>query len=483
MDRLEDTLRRLRDERDDADRRYNDALTALDQALTPAPRLPAPPPAYDESQVTPLNDAWNILATPPPGGGGIAGKLRGLIWRTIAPYLQQQLTFNSRLVDHVNRNAVPHRETHSAIQEVLAAARERAARDAEFQSRLIVLLQQITAYVDTRDREAGGGALVLNAAQSAMAEEFAKRWESRTAQEAGRVARHEARVNAVAADIADVRTAAAAAQQAAMAVKRAMEQRQPDAGRADTSAPRETVPGVANSEEIHGALNAYKYVGFENQFRGPRELIRARLESYLPLFAAGSDVLDIGCGRGEFLELLQARGVRARGLDLNQEMVAECRSRGLEAQHGDAVSHLASLPDGALGGLFAAQVVEHLEPEYLLRFIELAFHKLRPGGLMVLETINPACWVAFFESYIRDITHRWPLHPDTLKYFVLASGFTTAEIEWRSPVDAQHRLQSVPVPPDAAPPLQDLVEAFNGNVDKLNARIFTHMDYAIVGRR
>ena len=479
MERLEDTLRRLREERDEADRRYNDALTALDRALPPAPRLPDAAPGYDESQITPLNDAWNILAASPPGGGGLAGRLRGLVWRTVAPYLQQQLAFNSRLVDHLNRNAIPHREAHRAIQEVVAAARERAARDAEFQSRLIVLLQQITAYVDTRNREAGGGVLVLNAAQSAMAEEFAKRWESMAVQEAARVARHDARASAVAAEIAEVRTAAAAAQHAAMAVKRAMELDAP--GRAANSAPAAR-PRAAD-DELHGALNAYKYVGFENQFRGSRELIRTRLESYLPIFEGVADVLDVGCGRGEFLELLKARGIEGRGLDVNEEMVAECRSRGLDAVHGDAVTYLASLPDASLGGLFAAQVVEHLEPAYLLRFLELSFHKLRPGGVIVLETLNPACWVAFFESYIRDITHRWPLHPETLKYFVLASGFSSARIEWRSPVAPDDRLQLVQVPAGGDPLAVEVAEAFNANVAKLNARIFSHMDYAIVGAR
>ena len=475
MERLEDTLRRLREERDEADRRYNDALTALDRALAPAPRLPDAPPGYDESQITPLNEAWNILAASPPGGGGLAGRLRGLVWRTVAPYLQQQLAFNSRLVDHLNRNAIPHREAHGAIQQVVAAARERAARDAEFQSRLIVLLQQITAYVDTRDREAGGGALVLNASQSAMAEEFAKRWESMAAQEAARVAR----ARAAAAEAADLKTTVAAAHQAALAAKRAVEQ----------AAPRDAVDGAparagaAADAQVHGALNAYKYVGFENEFRGTREVIRERLQSYLPLLDGQEEVLDVGCGRGELLELLKARGVAARGLDVNHEMVAECRARGLDAVHGDAVGHLSSLADASLGGIFAAQVVEHLEPEYLLRFLELAFQKLRPGGRIILETLNPACWIAFFESYIRDITHRWPLHPDTLKYFVLASGFTSARIEWRSPVAPHDRLQAVRVPGDVDRATADLAEAFNANVEKLNARIFTHLDYAVVGEK
>jgi len=98
----------------------------------------------------------------------------------------------------------------------------------------------------------------------------------------------------------------------------------------------------------------------------------------------------------------------------------------------------------------------------------------------VLETLNPACWTAFFESYIRDITHRWPLHPETLKYLVTASGFTRAAIEFRSPVPPQDRLQPIAVPVDATAAVEELAEVFNANVEKLNARMFTHMDYAVV---
>jgi O-antigen chain-terminating methyltransferase len=147
----------------------------------------------------------------------------------------------------------------------------------------------------------------------------------------------------------------------------------------------------------------------------------------------------------------------------------------------DVVGYLDAAADGSLGGLFAAQVVEHLEPSYLLRFLDLAFHKLRPGAPIVLETLNPACWTAFFDSFIRDITHVWPLHPETLRYLVLASGFPSARIEYRSPVAPQDRLQLVAAA--AAAPAADFAETFNANVEKLNARMFTFLDYAIVGSR
>ena len=163
----------------------------------------------------------------------------------------------------------------------------------------------------------------------------------------------------------------------------------------------------------------------------------------MPLFKGASDVLDVGCGRGEFLDLLRENGISARGIDLNDEMAAVSRERGLDATAGDALSYLLAQPDGSLGGLFAAQVAEHLEPDYLMRFLDAAYHKLRPGSKIVLETINPACWFAFFSSYIRDITHERPLHPDTLQYLLRASGFQNVTVRYSAPYPDESKLQRV----------------------------------------
>jgi SAM-dependent methyltransferase len=224
---------------------------------------------------------------------------------------------------------------------------------------------------------------------------------------------------------------------------------------------------------------SHKYVGFEDAFRGSSEDIQRRLRDYIPVFAGASDVLDIGCGRGEFLALLREAGVAARGIDLNDAMVGVCREKGFEATKADALSYLRGVPAGSLGGLFAAQVVEHLEPAYLTRLLEAAFEALRPGAPIVLETINPACWFAFFESYIRDITHVRPLHPDTLKFLLIASGFQQIEIRYRAPYPEHEKLQPLPV--SAA--LGDSVDTLNANVEKINRLLFTHLDYAAIGRR
>jgi O-antigen chain-terminating methyltransferase len=165
-------------------------------------------------------------------------------------------------------------------------------------------------------------------------------------------------------------------------------------------------------------------------------------------------------------------------------MVEVTRARGLDADEGDALAWLLALPDASIGGVFAAQVVEHLEPAYLSRLIETASHKIRPGGLLVLETINPACWSAFFDAYLRDLTHARALHPDTLQYLVRASGFRDVTVEFRSPVPEAERLQTVPLPASGLPPVTaDLIDAFNANVNRLNARLFTHQDYAVVARK
>jgi SAM-dependent methyltransferase len=200
-------------------------------------------------------------------------------------------------------------------------------------------------------------------------------------------------------------------------------------------------------------------------------------------------VLDIGYGRGEFLALLRERGVSARGIDLNRAMVDVCREKGLDAHQADALTYLLAQPDQSLGGLFAAQVIEHLEPSYLTQLLDAAYDKLRPGAPIVLETINPGCWFAFFESYIRDLTHVRPVHPDTLQYLLIATGFQRVEIRYRAPYPDSEKLQPLRLAGadlqagPFAPALAESVETLNANVEKINRLLFTYLDYAAVGHR
>jgi SAM-dependent methyltransferase len=433
---------RLIAERAAADRRYNEKLTALDASIGRLREVPQGPAPYDDRQLPSLGDLSAILPSEMPGGArGWRGRLRTLVWELVAPILRRQQAFNAALVQHVRQDAAAHREMSSIVGTSVTVLRDELEALATFESQLAQYLQQITPFVDTKMR-------VLEHAME------------------------------------ELRMSANAAQRASSAVKRELAHLGAEGGQAAPPAGRAAVPTAL------AAIDSYKYVGFEDCFRGSPEDIQARLADYARYFAGASDVLDVGCGRGEFLDLLKAAGVAARGIDANHEMAEICRARGLDVVTADALGYLRAQRDESLGGLLAAQVVEHLEPQYLIQFLETAHHKLRPGALLVLETINPACWVAFFESYIRDITHVRPLHPDTLKYLVVASGFHDVNVQFRSPIDEAGKLERLHAPASAAgtdaaglKEVADLTRAFNANMDRLNERLFTYLDYSIVAMR
>ena len=470
---LRDRLDRLERERAEADARYNDALTALDRSMAPPVELPHPPPGPDVSRLVDINRTWDILPDGPPAiDRSLKGRLRGLVWRLIGPPLQTQRDFNSALVDHLNRNVSVHGESQKAAASTIALCGSQIEALARFQGHLIQYLQTVTLFVDTRDRLEGAGAQILNAGLNAISDDFLKRWESLSVRDA----RMGGRMDAVLAAVEDLRATSALAQQTSLSLKREVERLLARHGTSPDGAVSAAHPPVD--------LDAFKYVGFENEFRGAPEEIRRRLEAYLPLFEGHTDVLDIGCGRGEFLDLLRSKGISARGVDTNDAMVEETRARGLAAEKADALSYLSALPDASLGGLFAAQVIEHLQPDYLTRLVEVAAQKLRPGGLVIFETINPTCWVAFFESYIRDLTHVRPLHPETMQYLLRVSGFSHVRVQYSSPVPEADRLRKAPgaVPDDPAN-VAELIEAVNANVDRLNERLFSSQDYAVIGTR
>ena len=438
-DALGDLVARIGRERAEADRRYNEALTRLDRALPRVAALPDAPGTYDEQLVAAVNERWDILPSGPPApAGGWRGRLAALVWRLVGPAFDRQRAFNAAIVEHLNRNAAGHRQARQATADLLSSLGADLEARSAFDSLLVQFLQQITPFVESKDRE-------LSSA------------------------------------IAELRTIAELSQRAAVMAKREVE-------RVIASAGVPPATGVPPAAPAPAASDAYKYVGFQDSFRGSEDAIRARMREYVGCFAGASDVLDVGCGRGEFLALLKEAGISGRGLDLNHEMVETCRSAGLDAVEGDALGYLRGLADESLGGLFAAQVVEHLEPGYLVEMLETARHKLRPGSTIVLETINAACWVAFFESYIRDLTHVRPLHPETLKFLLLASGYARVDLVFKSPVPESGRLQPIAVPSDRddSPGARMLVEwakTFNTNVERLNERLFTHLDYAAIATR
>jgi SAM-dependent methyltransferase len=209
------------------------------------------------------------------------------------------------------------------------------------------------------------------------------------------------------------------------------------------------------------------YFAFESRMRGSVDAVRERQRAYVDDFRDASPVLDIGCGRGELLSLLRDAGVEARGIDADADMVAYARGEGLDVEQADLVDYLERLEDASLGGIFMGQVVEHLPPSVLVPSLELAAAKLRPGGLLVAETINPLSPLAL-RHYFADLTHAQPLVPETLQLLARQSGF--AETELRFLNEPAERLTEPDDPVIAA------------NVRRLNELLFAPLDYALVAR-
>jgi len=201
-----DDLEALKEERAAADRAYNDALTRLDRAIQRLPAdFPQPPPVPDEQQVTPLNTLWKIVA--PPATGVRRGMIAG-VRRAVAPLFEQQQAFNAALVDHVNRTVPVARETRASIDSTLTVLRDTIAELVRFQSLLVEFLQQVTPYVDTRDRDVAGLLRGLSGAINAVADEVLKRSEATLVRDR----RHELRVEALEAALAALRDELAALQ-------------------------------------------------------------------------------------------------------------------------------------------------------------------------------------------------------------------------------------------------------------------------------
>ena len=417
----------LRKRLEEEESAYASILAKIDSLATfplPAERLPDLP-----AQMARVNALWP--AAKPPQGGGLTGRHHRAVWAILAPALEHQAEFNSAVVQVLNGHVDETARLHARLRDLVAA--------------LMKYLQRVLPIMDARDRMAS--ALSTTRAELIL-EAFDKRMESLGRRLEGLLALRD-RVEAASEEVRALRGALAAP----------------------------PPPAVAAAAEEAATDSAY--VAFENRYRGSRDEIRERLSSYVELFRDQGPVVDLGCGRGEFLELLKARGIAARGVEGNTALARECVERGLDVAEGDLLAFLRAQPDASLGGVFAAQVVEHLPPRVLQATLRESHRTLRTGGLLVLETVNPRSVLAFLEIYNRDITHERPLHPDTLRFLAAAAGFTDVCIELRSPVDPATRLQAVPT--DGLP--SRAVEVLNENVQKLNELLYGPQEYALRARR
>jgi predicted TPR repeat methyltransferase len=220
----------------------------------------------------------------------------------------------------------------------------------------------------------------------------------------------------------------------------------------------------------------FDYAGFERQFRGSSEEIqRTQVERYSDLLAsAPGRVVDVGCGRGEFLRHLMDSGVQVVGIEPDAGMAAVAQAHGVPVQRTTAGEYLRTVPDRSLGAVVSFQVVEHLAFGDVLELVDLAARKLVPGGLFVAETPNPASWIVMHSSFILDPTHRWPLHPALLAFSCTSAGLEQVEVRYYAEATS---LQLPAVSSSLDPGLADQV---NRAFAQLNHHLYGPQDYSVV---
>ncbi len=208
----------------------------------------------------------------------------------------------------------------------------------------------------------------------------------------------------------------------------------------------------------------FDYGRFAERFRGSEEYVKNGQQIYRSYFAGRSSVLDIGCGRGEFLEMMRDAGVPARGIDLSEESVVTCRHKGLQAEVADLFEYLADLPEASLDGIFCSQVVEHLPPSRLPEMLSLCASRLARNGVIAIETPNPECLAIFATHFYLDPTHHRPIPYPLLAFYLEEFGVGGIEVKKLAPaVESMPSLASLPA---------DFRESF-----------FGALDYGIIGRK
>jgi len=228
-------------------------------------------------------------------------------------------------------------------------------------------------------------------------------------------------------------------------------------------------PTPRPSDEAKATMEAVGYIEFEAAFRGSEEAIAARQAHYADHFDPARPVLDVGCGRGDFLEVLVGRGVDARGIDLDAEAVRRARQRGLPVEFGDASGYLGGVPAGSLGGVFVSQVVEHLSTPELIRLLHAAHQALAEGGVLIVETLNPESWPVLSRWFPLDPTHVRLVHPETLQFLVRRIGMSVKALEF-----CQDQPEATPV---TAP---DVADGIADRLDTIGRKLFGPLDYCLI---
>ena len=241
-------------------------------------------------------------------------------------------------------------------------------------------------------------------------------------------------------------------------------------------------PSIATTQttESPKVEKDFRYHTFEQIFRESSDRLKESLRRYLPMFADSPEpIVDLGCGRGEFLSLIQETGKSVYGIDFSELEIGRLKDAGYQAVSGDIQEYVRKLDPESIGGVFCAQVVEHLTPDSVYSILADAHRAMKPGSPIVIETVNPLSVFAYHHLFFKDPTHVFPVHPDTLAFMLRYTGFQDVQIHWITPVPEQEKIPE-PRKEDFSPAGYEYVKALG---TRLNQLLYDSLEYYAVGIR
>lgn len=504
--RLKDLRERIRAElAEGAPPRLADGLVETSRPELPdfeAPPAPTEPQVYTTTHLQAANDLVVITApievrSKVPVIGPVITLLRGLarpfVQPFLDPYLARQEKFNAEVVRHLNEQGV---QIEARLAAIYSALYEHMAEPRQIESRLDTALaeydetlrQRHVVLFDALEEELWAVRALITESWQQMADslrDFDVRFVQRAQAMDARFDEKDAaltwlgeRLDRI-GDLPDkselLETRAALAQALAALPEGA------------PAPPANSTPAFDQLlwAQLRDWMSDQDYRAHQSAFRGDPEEITHRLETHVGRFAdAPGPVADLGCGRGEFLELLRAADIESIGVEINDADVQACTEAGFTAVHADLFEWLGQRPDESLGGIFLAQVIEHLPPPDWSRLFRLAVAKLAPGGRILVETINPESMFAILRAYVLDPTHVRPVHAGLISFLAGRAGFENIEVHYQAPV------------PDGARPSQvsgslagddrrlaAVIEAMNERFSRLDELCCQPQEYALVASR
>lgn len=249
--------------------------------------------------------------------------------------------------------------------------------------------------------------------------------------------------------------------------------------------------GLLKPSLAKSAQEPYSYRKFEDCFRGSEREQIEKYSGYIDYFKDSKSVLDVGCGRGELLEVLRRYGIEAMGIDTDPEMVDICLRKKLNVRQADVFDFLKYSKDGGIDSVYLGMLIEHLAPGEIYELLKLLSQKMSEGETLVIETINPQSFAAMSSSFILDLTHKTLLHPLTLEFLLREFGFSNIRTVFTSPVEKQFRLQllkeedlrKLRSKEGMSEEIGKILETWNKNFGALDNMIFGFQDYLTIARK